>query len=143
MYLAQNASHCSTNYLEFSLYLDQKLRECALNIEKQAKEKEHISNVQVNTKKEMEEHEKVAPEVVHVKVSRPFDKSLAAIEANEWLEFCMWLVVLSIEAYEALRPFLKTLQPNRNTKAALSQLRGELGRIFRFNAHVYSAMQSA
>ena len=59
---------------------------------------------------EAEEQADLADPAIEAEETRPFDKALTAIEANAWLEFCIWLVTIGIEAYSALRFVLEEYQ---------------------------------
>ena len=69
---------------------------------------------------------------IKAKETRPFDKALTAIEANPWLETCMWLVTISIEGYSALRFVLDEYQLMNRAKKSFLKYAQEIGRMPQF-----------
>ena len=112
MYLPQQPRRYSTNVIQFSEFLDQKVQERLSNLEVEAEEQADLADLAI----EAEE-------------TRPFDKALTAIEANAWLEFCIWLVTISIEAYSALRFVLEEYQLLDRAKKFFLQCASELGKL--------------
>ena len=105
MYLPQQPRRYSTNVIQFSEFLDQKVQE-------------RFSNLEV----EAEEQADLADPAIEAEETRPFDKALTAIEANAWLEFCIWLVTISIEGYSALRFVLEEYQLMKRAKSHSSNM---------------------
>ena len=112
MYLPQQPRRYSTNVIQFSEFVDQKVQE-------------RFSNLEV----EAEEQADLADPAIEAEETRPFDKALTAIEANAWLEFCIWLVTISIEAYSALRFVLEEYQLLDRAKKFFLQCASELGKL--------------
>ena len=112
MYLPQQPRRYSTNVIQFSEFLDQKVQE-------------RFSNLEV----EAEEQADLADPAIEAEETRPFDKALTAIEANPWLEFCIWLVTIGIEGYSALRLVLEEYQLMNRAKKSFFRCISELGRM--------------
>ena len=117
MHLSHQSRLLSNNLIQFSQMLDLKVQERNATLAIQAEEKS--------------DHARLA---IKARETRPFDKALTAIEANPWLETCMWLVTISIEGYSALRLLLEEYQLISRTKNSFLQCTREIGRMPRFIA---------
>ena len=113
MHLLHQSRRYSNDLIQFSQMLDLKVRERNATFAIQAEE-------------EQVDHAHLA---IEAEETRPFDKALTAIEANPWLETCMWLVTISIEAYSALRFVLEEYQLLDRAKKFFLQCASELGKL--------------
>ena len=115
MHLSHQSRLLSNNLIQFSQMLDLKVQERNATLAIQAEEKSDHAHFAIKAKE-----------------TRPFDKALTAIEANPWLETCMWLVTISIEGYSALRFVLEEYQLMNRAKKSFLQYAQEIGRMPQF-----------
>ena len=115
MHLSHQSRLLSNNLIQFSQMLDLKVQERNATLAIQAEEKSDHAHLTIKAKE-----------------TRPFGKALTAIEANPWLETCMWLVTISIEGYSALRFVLEEYQLMNRAKMSFLQYTQEIGRMPQF-----------
>jgi len=113
MHLLHQSRRYSNDLIQFSHMLDLKVQERNATFAIQAEE-------------EQVDHAHLA---IEAEEARPFDKALSAIEANPWLEFCIWLVTIGIEGYSALRLLLEEYQLMNRAKKSFFRCISELGRM--------------
>ena len=116
MHLLHQSRRYSNDLIQFSHMLDLKVQERNATFAIQAEE-------------EQVDHAHLA---IEAEETRPFDKALSAIEANPWLEFCIWLVTISIEGYSALRFVLEEYQLMNRARKSFLQYAQEIGRMPQF-----------
>ena len=115
MHLSHQSRLLSNNLIQFSQMLDLKVQERNATLAIQAEEKADHTHLAIEAQE-----------------TRPFDRALTAIEANPWLETCMWLVTISIEGYSALRFVLDEYQLMNRAKKSFLQYAQEIGRMPQF-----------
>ena len=115
MHLSHQSRLLSNNLIQFSQMLDLKVQERNATLAIQAEEKSDHAHLAFKAKE-----------------TRPFGKALTAIEANPWLDTCMWLVTISIEGYSALRFVLEEYQLMNRAKKSFLQYAQEIGRMPQF-----------
>ena len=126
MHLSHQSRLLSNNLIQFSQMLDLKVQERNATLAIQAEEKSDHAHLAINAKE-----------------TRPFDKALTAIEANPWLETCMWLVTISIEGYSALRFVLEEYQLISRAKDSFLQYTQEIDSILQFIISRSSSLRDA
>ena len=115
MHLSHQSRLLSNNLIQFSQMLDLKVQERNATLAIQAEEQADHNHLAIEAQE-----------------TRPFDRALTAIEANPWLETCMWLVTISIEGYSALRFVLEEYQLMNRAKKSFLQYTQEIGRMPQF-----------
>ena len=115
MHLSHQSRLLSNNLIQFSQMLDLKVQERNATLAIQAEEQADHAHLAIEAQE-----------------MRPFDRALTAIEANPWLETCMWLVTISIEGYSALRFVLDEYQLMNRAKKSFLQYAQEIGRMPQF-----------
>ena len=125
MHLSHQSRLLSNNLIQFSQMLDLKVQERNATLAIQAEEQADHTHLAIEAQE-----------------TRPFDRALTAIEANPWLETCMWLVTISIEGYSALRFLLEEYQLISRTKNSFLRWTREIGRMPRFIAPRASSVRA-